>query len=520
MRTSSHAFKCILSFFIVLFLFACANSDDDNNGGSWEKKVTVTLPSRKLLPHDPINVSASLKDTTFADATKFTKEMAQASFCLAMATDKEANLRKLFTECCCDKIQLQNSEAGKPYDDNKTSDVISYGLAHLRDKDGDVIVLGIRGLSYTYEWISNINLGKEGDHAGFTSAAKKVYDGLKDYIQKNCAESYKNKTLKLWISGYSRAGAVSDVLAYYILTGLEADSTYTKLDIAQKNVFVYTFNTPKSLCQAHAQAYTNVFNVISNADLVTYIAPEKYGVYRCGTDKFLFVGNPEQYQRKEVEKEKYSSYTEYTVSFTSEIDNWLKEYKIEGMPEFCVHICKKYTDPPKTEPGYPGDTYKTEKECIEYFVKLMTDTEKTGGFTLKSRESFVDTARPTFEYILKLYFDNSDKFAKAFEGLDASFFMKLISSADNFYTSLQDLFDKNGITYGSAEDLKNHCTKLFDATFNSNQEGGLSDFILKAFPLILGMVMPSTTTANKDLLRPILMHFPESACVALLKLTE
>ena len=496
--------KCILSFFIAIFLFACAASDDANNT---EKTVTVSIPAKLSLQQDAMTFSASLKATTFVDARKYSTDLAQASFCLTIAADKEEYLKSFFKECGFDTVQLQHTESNQPYDYTGEADGISYGLAHYRDNDYDVIAVAIRGISYTYEWISNIDLGTEGDHTGFSSAAKKIYIGLKAYIEKYYADSYKNGRLKLWIGGYSRAGAVSNVLAYYILTGLESDDTYTKFNIDPKDVFVYTFGTPRSLCKAHAEAYPNVFNFVSDADIVTYIAPEAYDFYRCGIDKLLFTSSTEQYKREETVEVKTDTYTKYKVSLTSPVDDWMKEYKIDGLYTFCNHTYREFTDNQESETEFPGDTYATEKECIEYYLNLLLGTEKTGGISMKTRKSFVETAQPTIEYILRLFLGNTDKLVKAFGEIKTEF-IYWIFTPEAFYNGIKGLFDSNEIQYEETE-LKKHCNVIYNAVDLINHQGGLTDFVATVVPLLL--------SENKDLLRSMQMHFPEVTCAALLK---
>ena len=103
--------KCILSFFIVVFLFACATSDDDNNTG---KTVTVSIPAKLSLQQDAMTFSASLKATTFVDARKYSTDLAQASFCLTIAADKEEYLRSFFKECGFDTMIIQERQTEFP----------------------------------------------------------------------------------------------------------------------------------------------------------------------------------------------------------------------------------------------------------------------------------------------------------------------------------------------------------------------------------------------------------------------
>ena len=69
----------------------------------------------------------------------------------------------------------------------------------------------IRGSKYDSEWASNLTAGAQGDIQGFYDASEKVNDRLRDYLADN-----ELTDVKLWITGYSRAGAVADLTAVYI----------------------------------------------------------------------------------------------------------------------------------------------------------------------------------------------------------------------------------------------------------------------------------------------------------------
>ncbi len=166
------------------------------------------------------------------------------------------------------------------YDEAPTEDSIGYFIAHKTIEDFELVTLSFRGFDYQKEWVNNFVIGKTGNHAGFDARGQEVYQELQYYISDYCA----NKTLKLWINGYSRAGALSNVLASYILKGEE-------ISVTQDNMFVYTFEAPASLSEENAIAYENVHNVINNADLITFIPPTNYGLARCGVDYPIYNAN-------------------------------------------------------------------------------------------------------------------------------------------------------------------------------------------------------------------------------------
>lgn len=509
-------FSITLFILIPVLFSACSmpSSSDSNTSGEPAKTTAkVELPTKADPDSTPSTIVASLKASTFVDSTQYSSDLAISSLCVTVASEKENELKEFFTDFEFDNIVTKNSTAGKTYDDNTTMDSISYGLAHYKDIDYDVVVVAVRSANYGAEWGSNFDLGESGDHAGFSSAAKMVYTGLKNYIDTNYAQAYANKTLKIWISGYSRGAAVSDVLAYYILTGLENDSTYVKLDIDAKSVFVYTFATPRSLCAAHKVEYSNVFNHISTADIVTYVAPEAWGFYRCGKEIVLFDCDRSKYKEQKVLDHKFGDCDSYKVSYTSVLDEWLKAFNATiELPVFCKHTRYEYPNG-SNKPSYPGDTYKTEKECIEYLLgELLKVDGSRPGMKFNTRENFVSSAQPTIQYLMNLYINNQDKFPTLIQTAksDVLSLMGLLLSADNCYTTIKGLFDKVGISY-DATTLKQHTDIIFNSINPSGEnKGSLSE-------ILISKLLPGVMGGNTDLQRIIKMHYPEVTCVTLLK---
>ena len=72
----------------------------------------------------------------------------------------------------------------------------------------DLIVIAPRNYNYLTEWLSNLNVGTSGDHAGFSEAANLVVDRFNQYLTSRNLANY-----KVWVVGYSRGGAVIDLFA-------------------------------------------------------------------------------------------------------------------------------------------------------------------------------------------------------------------------------------------------------------------------------------------------------------------
>ena len=181
----------------------------------------------------------------------------------------------------------------------------------------------------------------------------------------------------------TRTAAVTNVLSSMVL----ADPS-KKLNIPDRYVFSYTFNTPKGLAAEHAPAFPNVFNIINSADLVTYIAPEQYGLYRCGRDINLFESKESDYKRKSTKEE--GKYIKETVWYESKVDS------IAEVPKFRLET---FTYKRGKTPGESTIPYGiTEKSAIEWLLNMvLTDggvDSPRNGHSFKTREKFASSVQP------------------------------------------------------------------------------------------------------------------------------
>ena len=132
-----------------------------------------------------------------------------------------------------------------------------------------------------------------------------------------------------------------------------------------------------------------VFNIINSADLVTYIAPEQYGLYRCGRDINLFESKESDYKRKST-KEEEGKYIKETVWYESKVDS------IAEVPKFRLET---FTYKRGKTPGESTIPYGiTEKSAIEWLLNMvLTDggvDSPRNGHSFKTREKFASSVQP------------------------------------------------------------------------------------------------------------------------------
>ena len=177
-------------------------------------------------------------------------------------------LRKMLTDMGFDDYAY--------WDEESERDGHSMGTSIARktiDTDGgekELIVVAPRNYNYMTEWLSNFNIGTTGDHAGFAESATLVTTRLNQYISERSLSNY-----KIWIVGYSRGGAVVD------LVGKKINENLTSYDMQEGDLYAYTFGAPRA--STTDTKYTNIHDVKDGNDLLLgFVFPDSWGFYNTG----------------------------------------------------------------------------------------------------------------------------------------------------------------------------------------------------------------------------------------------
>ncbi|MCL2300003.1 MAG: hypothetical protein FWC27_07640 [Firmicutes bacterium] len=155
-----------------------------------------------------------------------------------------------------------------------------------------LLAVSIRGGNYGGEWVSNGNVGNTDAHAGFKAAAEELIREVGKQL-----DSYaKTLIVKLWVNGYSRSGAVGNLLA----GALDRDIAAGKSRLKKENLFCYNFAVP--LCtkdkKANTEIFSNIFNIINPVDVIMIAPFRAWGFRRYGIEKFLnFLEQGPEYDR-------------------------------------------------------------------------------------------------------------------------------------------------------------------------------------------------------------------------------
>ena len=283
-------FSFLFSCFTPAVSFAIGPGGYDDTSGSLDS-ITVTYPYYAFVEDpdspwktvwdaldstDTINYSDSYFDVSSPGDHP---ELRAVSYALALAGfENAADGYPSGSSVSNPKLQLFLDQLGfsnyQKWDTESDEDGHSMGttIAQKTLSGGQtLIVVAPRNYNYMTEWLSNFNVGTSGDHAGFSESAGYIKDRLDEYIYTNHLSNY-----KIWMVGYSRGGAVVDLVAKKI------NENIIDYDMKADDFYVYTFGAPRA--SLTEPGYTNIHDVKDGNDLLLgYVFPELWGFYNTGT---------------------------------------------------------------------------------------------------------------------------------------------------------------------------------------------------------------------------------------------
>lgn len=257
------------------------------------------------------------------------------------------------------------------------TDSIAYGLARKELDDMTILACAVCGGNYSKEWASNLTVGDGDRPEGFNDASQKVQAAIKDYLERHPSEN----PVKLWITGFSRAAATSNITAADLTdAGIFAD------------VYAYTFATPRTT--RDSSEYPNIFNIMQADDPVPKVplADWDYGHY--GNDLYL-VSQEIDSDCSAVMEKAASLYQEMLGSemvSNSEINNQLRtilDYLLMIMPDPTVY--KQYLQPLILDIMTSSDETKDALLVLLEALERYSVADTSHGEELKALRDYLET---------------------------------------------------------------------------------------------------------------------------------
>ena len=153
-------------------------------------------------------------------------------------------------------------------------------------EDYTLIAVALRGAQYRIEWVSNMYLGESGNHVGFTIARDHVLEFLQNYTSDNNITG----KVKIWITGFSRAAATSNLVAAAIAEE-EGACVGDSITVSPTDIYAYCIEPP--ICRStdvemkDESYYVGIHNIVNPNDIVPMIPFAQFGLSRYGKDYFI-----------------------------------------------------------------------------------------------------------------------------------------------------------------------------------------------------------------------------------------
>ena len=283
------------------------------------------------------------------------------------------------------------------YDKDPSMYTVSTCMGHqkLQDEQGEfeLIAVGVCGQGYVDEWESNFSIGDGEMHEGFDRSSSLVYDRIFGYI----ASRHLEGRLKIWISGFSRAAAISNVTAARL-----SDSSA----FGPENVFAYTFATPRTVIDEDADRYENIFNIIGKADPVPDVPFKEWGYGRYGKDLYtpILETDSDFEEKKARANEVYKKITGIDYWYNKEANE-----TIANILSYCLEICP-------TKELY---AHSLQEKLIHIWenknrIYVLKDLLELASDPVLINEDNKDAANELMDYLtllLRDYYDSESMFA-------------------------------------------------------------------------------------------------------------
>ena len=354
-------------------------------------------------------------DSYFADSSyNYNPHLATMSLCAASAAAGNTMSDPVWSGLSKDIEDLLTANGFDTFfindDFNKepTKDSIGFMFAKktikANGKDYTLIAVNFRNANYGKEWFSNVDIGADTMHEGFNNAANKAHEALTTYVRDNGIKD----DVKLWITGYSRGAAVSNILAQK----LDDNGYLSRVTVYPEDIYAYTFATPAVTSNTNYKkpTFKNIFNTISRYDVVTQVPPEQWGWHRYGVDRYLPSKDDDNYAAKKDRAQKF-------------LDLYVKGETIsyETLPGYKLNLDMSGVS------ILPTDDQDVQK-TVDALVTALTGA-------IKSSQDFNDL-KPAVNAVFDVLYDGTDEQKAAFvnalkakipEGAEASYLLGLLS---------------------------------------------------------------------------------------------
>jgi len=319
-------------------------------------------------------------------------------------------------------------------------DTIGLAAAHKAMGDYTVVAITPRSGGYFREWGNNMHLGdgSQSDmmHEGWYNAANKLISFLDGYV----SDQGITGKVKLWMSGFSRGGATTNIAAALLDNKLDkGESVFSNgATTSREDIYAYTFEAPQG-GNVHSRTvkapkdslYDNIFNVVNPLDIVPKLAMKQYGFTRFGRDKYV--------RTKFYDPDHYETISN-TYRALNDVINQNKEVTVNHCDEFAMGGFEfKYLGADVL--AFITANIFTDHEFAHYVKKLEDDTKANYDANIVAsiileevvkniggRDKYVEKYQTPLESVMLLIQNEAKPVSSPFSKLIKTFFAKTASS--------------------------------------------------------------------------------------------
>ena len=193
---------------------------------------------------------------------------------------------------------------------SKRKRVDNIGVAiGIKDADIPTVFILIKGSHYGAEFGGNliVGTGKEsgGKHEGFSVAKDRAMEFLKEVLRDRRISG----RVRMMTTGYSRGGAVSNLVASAITDMILDGTVEQELGVSVRQDDMYGFCFEPALCQYddsnRSDIYRNIVCVIDPNDIVAKVPPVQFGFTLYGRIHWMETNDPGRVELMRRYMEKY-----------------------------------------------------------------------------------------------------------------------------------------------------------------------------------------------------------------------
>lgn len=288
-------------------------------------------------------------------------------------------------ESFMNQIGMTNYEVNNDFITKPTEDSLGVGIGSKKINNYTLIALGTRGSEYEKEWSSNFKIsGPNQDeyHQGFYDGSEIILNFLNDYINKHSITG----KIKIWISGYSRSAACSNIFSGRILK--DPSLVSSNVSFEKEDLYSYTFETPRGVIKSSSLnpqdfLYSNIYSIISQNDPITKVTMNSFGYERFGVDYYT------PYTLNDTVSPSYPSYRSKMLEFYSELDPNGLTYTVDDLSSYNIDFTNEniIISDDKHINYTPGIIFNT---ILPYLSKNV----------IKNKDNYIDDVEESLRYTI------------------------------------------------------------------------------------------------------------------------